>query len=97
MKIEQILLNVLSNAIKYAKSEIIISTNLKGENLVISIKDDGIGIPKSIIKNIFKIFQVESAKTEASTGLGLTIAKEFTKLHDGNISVKVKKIKGLNL
>ena len=95
MKIEQILLNILSNAIKYAKSEIIISTNLKGENLVISIKDDGIGIPKKHHKKIFsKFFQVESAKTEASTGLGLTIAKEFTKLHDGNISVKSEENQG---
>lgn len=95
MKIEQILLNILSNAIKYAKSGIIISTNLKGENLVISIKDDGIGIPKKHHKKIFsKFFQVESAKTEASTGLGLTIAKEFTKLHDGNISVKSEENQG---
>lgn len=95
MKIEQILLNILSNAIKYAKSEIIIATNLKGENLVISIKDDGIGIPKKHHKKIFsKFFQVESAKTEASTGLGLTIAKEFTKLHDGNISVKSEENQG---
>ena len=50
---------------------------------------------KSIIKKIFsKFFQVESAKTEASTGLGLTIAKEFTKLHDGNISVKSEENQG---
>ena len=46
-------------------------------------------------KKIFsKFFQVESAKTEASTGLGLTIAKEFTKLHDGNISVKSEENQG---
>ena len=85
-----ILLNLLSNAVKYAKSKIIIDVSLKGGNILISIKDDGIGIPKEHHRKIFgKFYQVQDTllKTETSTGLGLTIVKEFVKLHRGKIQV----------
>lgn len=90
VKFQQILLNLLSNAVKYAKSKIIIDVSLKGGNILISIKDDGIGIPKEHHRKIFgKFYQVQDTllKTETSTGLGLTIVKEFVKLHRGKIQV----------
>lgn len=91
VKIQQILLNILSNALKYAKSEIQISTSQTAKEINISIKDDGIGIDKKFHKKIFnKFFQIESTmnKTETSTGLGLAIAKEFVKLHNGKIKIE---------
>ena len=91
VKIEQILLNILSNALKYAKSEIWITATQNSKGITISIKDDGIGIDKKFHTKIFnKFFQIEETlnKTETSTGLGLAIVKEFIKLHNGKIKVE---------
>jgi len=90
IKIQQIILNILGNAVKYAKSMITIQTYKNDNKIFISIKDDGAGINKKHHKKIFdKFYQVEDnlSKTETSTGLGLTIAKEFAKLHGGRIDV----------
>lgn len=91
VKIQQILLNILSNALKYAKSEIQISASATKKEITISIKDDGIGIDKKFHKKIFsKFFQIEETlnKTETSTGLGLAIVKEFVKIHNGKIKLE---------
>ena len=97
LKFEQILLNLLSNAIKYAKSKIIITGSVDGNAAKISVKDDGVGIAKEHHKKIFnKFYQVQDtlAKTEASTGLGLTIVKKFVKLQGGKIEVNSEPDKG---
>ncbi len=93
IKIQQILLNILSNALKYAKSEIKIIAALNSQKLIIEITDDGIGIDEKFHKKIFnKFFQIQNTlnKTEASTGLGLAIAKEFVRLHNGKIEIESK-------
>lgn len=96
-KIKQILFNLISNAIKFTKNKISININLEGKNAIISITDNGIGIAKKNQNLIFKKFtQVNdySIKNESSTGLGLTITKEFVKMHNGKISVKSELKKG---
>ena len=92
IKLQQVLFNILGNAVKFSpgNSEIKISAKRNQDNVVITIKDEGIGIPKKYHKKIFeKFFQVENSmsKTEASTGLGLAISKEFVKMHGGEIIV----------
>ncbi len=92
-KIKQILYNLVSNAIKFTKESgnINISVKKTKSKFVISVQDDGIGIPKDAQEKIFeKFFQVESPylKSESSTGLGLTITKEFAIMHGGNIKVE---------
>lgn len=99
IKIQQILFNLLGNAIKFSpqSSTIEINTKLDKKRVVIKIKDHGIGIDKKYHKKIFnKFYQVEDAlsKTEVSTGLGLTITKEFVKLHNGTIKVESELDKG---
>ena len=99
IKIQQILFNLLGNAIKFSpqSSTIEINTKLDKKRVVIKIKDHGIGIDKKYHKKIFnKFYQVEDAlsKTEVSTGLGLTITKEFVKLHNGTIKVESELNKG---
>lgn len=92
LKFQQILFNLIGNAIKFSEnnSNIIVSIGSQNNNTVIKVKDFGIGIEKEFHKKIFKKFyQIETpySKTEASTGLGLTITKEFVKLHGGKITV----------
>lgn len=99
IKLQQVLFNILGNAIKFSpeNSTINITITKTRKDLEISIKDQGIGISKTNIKKIFKKFyQVENtlAKSEISTGLGLTIAKEFVKLHNGKIEVESELQKG---
>ena len=91
-KIQQILYNLMSNAIKYSPendSVDIAAINYKG-GFRIAVHDNGIGIdPKYHGKSFAKFVQLDSAytKKESSTGLGLTITKELVELHNGKISL----------
>ena len=91
-KIQQILYNLVSNAIKYSpeNNEVEISVSADDEFFRIAVHDNGIGIDKKYHGKIFaKFVQLDSAytKKESSTGLGLTITKELVELHGGKISV----------
>ena len=96
-KIKQILFNLLSNAVKFTKTKITIKVTHDTKNFTIEVKDNGIGIDKKNHKKIFKKFeQIRDAKIkkETSTGLGLTITKEFVKLLNGKITVESEENKG---
>ena len=91
-KIQQILYNLVSNAIKYSpeNDEVEIAVAHTGESFQIAVHDNGIGIdPKYHGKIFAKFVQLDSAytKKESSTGLGLTITKELVELHGGKISL----------
>lgn len=92
-KIRQILYNLLSNAIKFSpeKEKIMVNIYFYKDNLFVEIKDNGIGIASKDHNRIFEKFvQLENAytKKESSTGLGLTITREFVEMHEGEIIVK---------
>lgn len=93
-RIEQVILNILSNAIKYTpdggKIDIRL-TQLPKNFLRIEIADNGIGIPDDDIGHLFeRFYRVEKSRTQdaGGTGLGLAIAKELVEAHGGRISVK---------
>lgn len=91
-KLQQILYNLVSNAIKYspADDEVVISAEKDKSDFVLKVHDNGIGIDKKYHGKIFaKFVQLDSAytKKESSTGLGLTITKELAELHGGKVSV----------
>ncbi len=91
-KIQQILYNLVSNAIKYSpENDVIdIAVSANEEFFRIAVHDNGIGIdPKYHGKIFAKFVQLDNAytKKESSTGLGLTITKELVELHDGKISI----------
>ena len=91
-KLHQVLLNMVSNAIKFTEEgEVSISANYDTNNVFIEIKDTGIGISKEMLPNIFDEFrQVDGTSTRQyeGTGLGLAIANKLVKLLSGNIEVK---------
>ena len=96
-KIKQVLFNLLSNALKFTKNKIEISVQKIDSKVIIKVIDNGIGIEKKNQKKIFNKFtQINdySTKNESSTGLGLTISKEFVKLHNGKIEVESELNKG---
>lgn len=89
-KIQQILYNLLSNAIKFTheNGRIEIGYNVKDEDVLLYVKDNGVGIDKKYEGKIFgKFVQLNNvySKKESSTGLGLTITKELVELHGGKI------------
>ena len=91
-KFAQVIINILANAIKYnnGNNEIYISSFKKDNNIVISIKDYGVGIAKSEQKNIFeRFYRVDKSRgaNEKGMGVGLTIAKSIVNAHGGEIKV----------
>lgn len=95
--LEQMLINVVSNAIKYSPdhSEIVISVKIDGESIRISVVDEGIGLKEDELERIFeKFYRSEHTKHLAGTGLGLAISKGIAELHGGTISAKSNEPKG---
>lgn len=98
-KIEQVLINLISNAVKYSNkgTTIKISCKKEGRNVQVSIHDEGIGISQENIAKIFDShFRVESKETEkvSGFGIGLFLTSEIVKSHGGTIDVKSELGKG---
>ena len=91
-KIKQVIYNLLDNAIKFShhNSVIKIETTEKKNKIVVSVKDNGIGIPKDDVKFVFDRFyksDLSRGKDKKGTGLGLSIVKEIINSHNENINV----------
>ena len=98
-KFAQVIINILSNAIKYnnGNGDIYIKTFTKDSNINISIKDSGIGIPKDELKNIFeRFYRIDKSRggSEKGIGVGLTISKSIVNAHGGEIKVSSEIDKG---
>jgi len=97
-QMDKVLYNLLSNAFKYtrAKGSVKLSLSETNEHAILILKDEGVGIAKNQLSNIFnRFYQTQAAANVRNTGfgLGLSISKEIIDLHHGNI--KVDSTKGL--
>ncbi len=98
-KISQLIVNLLSNAIRYTNENgyIYVKTYIDNNSIKIHIKDNGIGIPKNDLKYIFeRFYRVDESRSKKTggVGVGLTIAKSIVDLHKGTIEVKSEANKG---
>lgn len=93
--LHQAIENIIDNALKYRHidrvPEITITTNIKNDNLLISISDNGIGIDENHLQKIFEIFQrLNPSGSVAGEGIGLAITKKIIEKHNGKIWVESK-------
>lgn len=102
MRIEQVLINMVSNAIKYTHDggRIRMTAGVKDESVWCSVRDNGIGIPKEDVTRVFeRFYRVDKARSRESggTGLGLSIAYEIVERHGGRIDIQSQKGKGTTI
>jgi two-component system sensor histidine kinase VicK len=82
-RITQVISNLLSNALKFTEEGyILISTEKKGKDLLVTVKDTGVGIDQEVLPRLFSKF---ITKSEKGTGLGLYISKNIVERHGGKI------------
>jgi signal transduction histidine kinase len=98
-QIQRVILNLISNAIKFTHEEGTINLSIwrSLENIIIEVKDNGIGIPRDKMDYIFyRFYQVENLYTRKNegSGIGLCIVKEIIEIHNGRIEIESEESKG---
>ena len=101
-RIEQVLINLVSNAIKYTPEggKIRMTAGQKDNEVWCTVRDTGIGIPKEDLEHIFeRFYRVDKARSRESggTGLGLSIAYEIVERHDGRFVVQSRQGQGTSM
>ncbi|BAU54036.1 PAS domain-containing sensor histidine kinase [Mucilaginibacter gotjawali] len=95
--IQHILINLLSNACKYSgeEKEINLFTNISDHNILLIVKDHGIGIPEAEQQNVFsRFFRAHNTGNMEGTGLGLTVVKRYVELLNGTINFTSRQNEG---
>ena len=91
-RIEQVIINITTNAVRYTAEggSVMMALRRTGDEILLSVQDTGIGIPKADIPRIFdRFYRVDKARSRAlgGTGLGLSIAFEIVRRHEGRIEI----------
>lgn len=94
-KLKQVLRILIDNSIKYSKDsgQIMIAAEEKCDDILITVSDNGIGIPPESISKVFdRFYRVDESRAKATggTGLGRSIAKQIIEQHNGRISAESK-------
>jgi PAS domain S-box-containing protein len=96
-KIEQVLINLLTNAVKHSHDadRIVVKVEISGNNAIVSVQDYGIGIPPQYLDDVFnRYFRITAGVSTGGLGLGLYISKEIILRHGGDIGVESKEGEG---
>ncbi len=100
IELSRVFYNILDNAIKYTspRGTITISDKISLNKYILTVSDNGNGIPKDIIGKIFEpFFRGEASRSMEGAGLGLTLSKKIIENHKGTISIKSEENKGTNV
>jgi AraC-like DNA-binding protein len=96
--LDKVIFNLLSNAFKFTKDNgfvhIYLNKSENGQEAIIKVEDNGIGMSVDTINNAFELFYQEEYGNHKGSGLGLALSKELIKLHRGSISASSEKYKG---
>jgi two-component system phosphate regulon sensor histidine kinase PhoR len=96
-RIEQVLVNLLHNAIKFSSpgDEIVVSAQIREQQVVFTVKDNGVGIAPGDMERIFeRFYKADRARSGGGTGLGLSISRHLIEAHGGRIWVESQPGKG---
>lgn len=98
IRLEQVVSNLLTNAAKYTEpgGHVLLTLDCQGERAVLSVKDDGIGIPSQLLPDIFDLFMQVSVsldRREGGLGIGLTLVRRLVELHGGTVEAKSEGLK----
>jgi PAS domain S-box-containing protein len=93
IRLTQVFLNLLNNAAKYTKrgGHIWLTVEREGSDAVVSVRDNGIGIPSHMLSSIFDMFtQVDQSleRSQGGLGIGLTLVRRLVEMHDGSIEAR---------
>jgi PAS domain S-box-containing protein len=93
VRLEQVLSNLLNNAAKYTEGHgrIVLTAAQDGNDVVISVKDNGIGIDEAMLPDLFRIFsqhQGTHGRSQEGLGIGLSLVKGLVELHGGSVSAR---------
>jgi PAS domain S-box-containing protein len=93
IRLAQVFLNLLNNAAKYTKrgGHIWLTAQREGSDAVVSVRDNGIGIPSNMLSSIFDMFtQVDQSleRSQGGLGIGLTLVRRLIEMHDGSIEAR---------
>ena len=90
-----VIVNLLANAFKFSDHDPQVHVEFRQEQLLLSVTDQGIGIPDDDLPHLFQTFyRAKNATAIPGTGLGLSIARQFVALHNGNLTVESRENKG---
>jgi PAS domain S-box-containing protein len=92
-KLTQVISNLLTNAIKYAPKggEVVLTTWAEGDDVALSVKDEGLGVPSEALETIFERYARHEAKDRElikGTGLGLPVVRQIVEMHGGRVWVE---------
>ncbi len=98
IRLAQVFLNLLNNAAKYTNrgGQISLSAHREGSDAVVSVRDNGIGIPSDMLSGVFDMFtQVDRSleRSQGGLGIGLTLVRRLVEMHDGSIEARSEGLK----
>lgn len=90
-RLVQVLVNLLTNAVKYTPNggHVVLRTSLSGDQVVISVRDDGIGMTRDLTEQVFEMFvqgERSSDRSQGGLGIGLALVKSLVTLHEGTVT-----------
>jgi two-component system phosphate regulon sensor histidine kinase PhoR len=88
IRLEQVLVNLIHNAIKFTRpgGEVVLSAHIEADFVCFAVKDTGVGIPEDDLERIFeRFYKADRARSSGGTGLGLSIARHIVEAHGGKI------------
>ena len=96
-RLRQVLANLLDNALKFTQKQgrVMLSANVEGQMVKVSVRDSGIGIPEEHLPYIFeRFYKVDRSRRDHGSGLGLSIVKHIVQAHGGEVGVESREGEG---